>query len=86
MQHYIPQKHGFLKVYKSGLGGGCGGGGSLGGGGGGDGDGGGGDDDDGDDSMSQFFIINLLSQQPKGQLITKSALEHKENTLVTDRV
>ena len=29
--------------------------------------------------MSQFFIINLLSQQPKGQLITKSALEHKEN-------
>jgi hypothetical protein len=28
----------------------------------------------------------LLSQEPKGQLITKSALGHKENTPVTNRI
>jgi hypothetical protein len=36
------------------------------------------------EGMRFFFIINLLFQQPKGQLITKSALEHKENTPVTN--
>ena len=50
------------------------------------GGGGGAGGDGGDDSMSQFFIINLLPQQPKGQLITKLALEHKGNTPVTNRI